>query len=1624
MKGIIFFLTLFLMIIASSCTSSSTDNGSHGKEKPEFILDSLGTSGYASDANPLEIVFIIDENSIKGDVPYKFIWDFGDGTKSETSTKLEKTHLYKKQGIYTAKVIMQDNDYVSDEKTPDETYSQELTIVAKSKVDLVVQVAQIDKIVYDKGDEGNVTIKIANLGNEATTETVKLKAFLSEDQKLDKTDYELGVVDLESLAEAESIEKEIPFTISNDLTPKNYWVIIKVDYDNLYIESNEGNNTNVINSQVEILGATGKSPDLAFDSVDLPEFFIVNDQFKINANIINQGETASLPFSYKLVLSKNETLDATGAEDNDDIILKYDFVSDSIISGDTLAISVQTSIPEEGNYYLFLILDPTDDVKESDENNNIYKSEKITVGKTLTGVDLVPFNIIINPLTNITKGKTLSVSYSIKNRGNHPALKTNARVLLSTDESLDDSDILLPFEGGDLGEIDPIAGAVTIEKTHRVAVPDTEDFQEGDYYILVDINYIKENETERPIEEADYSNNLLSSEKITIGGSSGGCTKDILVDNLEILPTPAFESSPFTVKFNMSNVGSENVASFVTKIYTGNPNVDLDDDNYLKKNYNVSRLSANGTLTKEIILDIPNHLPEDRYCVLIKADATNTIGECDEQNNILNYCFDVTTRGDNNDITLSDIDVSEESIDLNENNKINVNFKVSNLGTTNTATFYCKAYLSPDNEFSPNNDFSVLESYTIYNILGGTEQNITDYEITIPKNMGDRDYKLFINCDDTKIVPETDETNNFLVYENNINVKGSDSGCNADIYEINDISDLAKEIDLTSDITSGLCDQDIDWYKFTLNKTHKFRIDLEQGFSDKDIDLVLYKMNEDDELVEVMVSDSTEIRETIEKNILTDEDEGLYYLKVFPKDYSTMSKTDYTLQVSYEEVGGVGIDLSLKDVNTDTINNIMTDEEFTLNFSVENLKNNDSGNFVIGVYLSSDNEISNDDVMLGLLNANSLGLLEKQDFEATMTLTESLTSGTYNLIIKVDPYGLITETNEDNNAYTKELMVNYNSSCELDLLEPNSWDPLLGKVVSNGNYSNLKLCSDDKDVYLIYLKKNSEFTVNVYFTDDEGDIEIKLYKPNDTSYSGSVASSTSSSDNEDITYTAEETGFYILKVYKFSSGESVQTYSMELSGIVDGFNFINKKLEILSSNLATDENTFLKYRIDSESTKNLTTAMNFKIYLSTDPILDDSTDIMIYNELINSFNLGTNIEKRVKVRLPSGLSTGNYYFISKVDADDSIVELNENDNTKVKVATIVGECQEDRFESNNSMAEADRNDSILSVGTYDNLTICPTDRDYYKIYLTSGLDLFINLYFTDPIGDLDLVLYNTEGVLIADSSSETNDEHIHFNVLNSGWYFIRVDGVEYDTNAYNLEILTPSCDNVNCNSGVCDFTETGEMICVCDDGYTGDTCDVCADGYHDNNGVCEIDETCQQDSCQEAFKNSCSVVGGVVECSCNSGYTEDNNGNCIIDCDITANLEPNDANDACVCIDGYHDDNGVCEIDETCEVDSCTDTNKSVCNVVAGVVECSCDDGYTGDTCSDCASGYHDNAGVCDIDETCTPNPCTATNKSVCNVVAGVVECSCDEGYTGDTCSDCASGYHQDTNDISLCIAD
>ncbi len=186
----------------------------------------------------------------------------------------------------------------------------------------------------------------------------------------------------------------------------------------------------------------------------------------------------------------------------------------------------------------------------------------------------------------------------------------------------------------------------------------------------------------------------------------------------------------------------------------------------------------------------------------------------------------------------------------------------------------------------------------------------------------------------------------------------------------------------------------------------------------------------------------------------------------------------------------------------------------------------------------------------------------------------------------------------------------------------------------------------------------------------------------------------------------------------------------------------------------------------------------------------------------------------------------------------------------------------------------------------------------------------------------------------------------------------------------------------------------------CDEGYIGEDCEHCDTGYHRIGENCIIDEVCDANSCTDLHKSVCTVLSGVVQCDCDEGYRGDN-------CDE--------------CDPHFHSVGSDCVADEVCEQNSCTENHKTVCNIVSGVVECSCDEHYTGPNCGNCTNGYHKSAGECVIDEVCEVNSCTETHKSVCNIVGGVVQCFCDDGYEGVNCDICSTGYHLSGQD---CVID
>ena len=148
-----------------------------------------------------------------------------------------------------------------------------------------------------------------------------------------------------------------------------------------------------------------------------------------------------------------------------------------------------------------------------------------------------------------------------------------------------------------------------------------------------------------------------------------------------------------------------------------------------------------------------------------------------------------------------------------------------------------------------------------------------------------------------------------------------------------------------------------------------------------------------------------------------------------------------------------------------------------------------------------------------------------------------------------------------------------------------------------------------------------------------------------------------------------------------------------------------------------------------------------------------------------------------------------------------------------------------------------------------------------------------------------------------------------------------------------------ACDSVNCNDGTCSIVG-GVADCSCDNGYIGDYCDshVCDGQTCNGNGNCVVDPN----------------DGTSYLCNCNSGFSG-------ADCSVSA-----------------------------CDSYACND---GTCSIVGGAAVCTCNTGYHGDQCE-----YES----CDNPNSCVGNP--GTNSCTENSTGFTCDCKTSEGYSGTLC--------------------
>jgi hypothetical protein len=81
------------------------------------------------------------------------------------------------------------------------------------------------------------------------------------------------------------------------------------------------------------------------------------------------------------------------------------------------------------------------------------------------------------------------------------------------------------------------------------------------------------------------------------------------------------------------------------------------------------------------------------------------------------------------------------------------------------------------------------------------------------------------------------------------------------------------------------------------------------------------------------------------------------------------------------------------------------------------------------------------------------------------------------------------------------------------------------------------------------------------------------------------------------------------------------------------------------------------------------------------------------------------------------------------------------------------------------------------------------DPDWYRLDLSAGSSLDVNIYFANALGDLDLYVYDPRGALVASSASTGDGEFTHIeSVALPGRYLIAVVGYNNAYNVYDMQV--------------------------------------------------------------------------------------------------------------------------------------------------------------------------------------------------------------------------------------------
>ena len=325
-------------------------------------------------------------------------------------------------------------------------------------------------------------------------------------------------------------------------------------------------------------------------------------------------------------------------------------------------------------------------------------------------------------------------------------------------------------------------------------------------------------------------------------------------------------------------------------------------------------------------------------------------------------------------------------------------------------------------------------------------------------------------------------------------------------------------------------------------------------------------------------------------------------------------------------------------------------------------------------YLSRDSLFDASDVLLaGGRTVNSLAPAESSTGSSTVTVPAGTPGGVYYLLARADADSVLVETQEFNNTALRQLQVG--GDLTVSSLTVPSRGGAGASIVITDTTSNTGGGSVAASTTRFYLSSNSSL--------DAGDVLL----PGGRSVLGLDAGTSSTGSTTTTLPANAATGTYYIIARADADDAVTETQESNNTSariITIGIDLIVSAFSVPSVGGA-GSTLVVTDTVMNQGGGSAASSVT-RVYLSTNTTLEAGDTLLSGSRTVNPLGSGESSTGTITVTIPAGVAAGSYYLIALADADASVAEASETNNTAARTITIGPDLRVWGLFVNNSIA--------------------------------------------------------------------------------------------------------------------------------------------------------------------------------------------------------------------------------------------------------------------------------------------------------------------------------------------------